>query len=784
MSSVHVLPAAATPATPRVPGIKVLAAALTVVLACWLPAALFPEWRWADLLDNVHWTFSYSVAAWMTWRSLRLCRPEDRCIRRAMTLAMALMAAGQWLWNLQLLVGWNPYPAPSDAMWVAQEIMVLAAFAQLLRHLNPARRRLALLDVAGFSLAGLALTLTLYMPYSAGSTPLQMAVTAAYPVLLLSASVAALVAQLYLRLRPTARWIVLFAGVVGLTVEWIVWNVDTLQETLGTGTLLNLGFSVSALMFGWGVAGWRLEEDTSARYDRWCEGITRQLPLAMVAMTAAAVAMLTLESRLPPLVRGMLLLVALLALLTAPIRQSLQLSERDRLIAAERGLAESRAQLEYLAHHDALTGLANLAMLRERVTQAIAAAGRARPGTGVALLFIDLDQFKEVNDTLGHGTGDALLRHTARRLEEIVRPTDTVCRHGGDEFAIVLPDVGNIAEVVTIADRIMRLGAGTTSIDGHQLPMSMSIGVAFYPHDADRFETLLQCADIAMYNAKAAGRNVYRFYDAHMSAAATERMQMRSRLAHALERGELQLNYQPIVDLQAGRIIGAEALLRWYQPELGHVAPASFIPVAEDSGLIVPIGTWVLREACRQGAAWHAAGMDGLNVAVNLSVLQFRRSNLYETVMQALHESGLPPACLELEVTESVLMEERDRVTATLQRLRQAGVRLSIDDFGTGYCNLGYLKSVPANKLKMDQSLIRDMATNTRDAGVARAVVQMAHELGLAVVAEGVETAAQHHLLETFGCDYAQGFLFSRPLTARQVGELWHAQLPARSRSA
>jgi diguanylate cyclase (GGDEF)-like protein len=784
MSSVHVIPADVVPTAPRAPDVKVLGGALLAVLACWLPAALFPKWRWADLLDSVHWTFSYSVAAWLAWRSQRHCREEDRRIRRAMATALVLMAAGQWFWNLQLLVGWTPFPGPSDAIWLVQELMTLAALTQLLLYLPVARRRLAMLDVCGFSLAGLALTLTLYLPYSADSTPLQMAVIAAYPVLLLSASVAALVSQLYLRLRLSTRWLVLFAGMVGLAVEWLVWNVRTLQETLTAGTLLNLSFSVSALLFGWGVAGWRLDTDASEKYDRRCEGVTRQLPLAMVAMTAAAVAVLALETRLSDVVRGVLLLLALLALLTAPIRQSLQLLERDRLIAAERGLAESRAQLEYLAHHDALTGLANLAMLRERVTRAIAAADRASPSTSVALLFIDLDQFKEVNDTLGHGTGDALLRHTARRLEEIVRPADTVCRHGGDEFAIVLPDVANITEVVHIADCIMRLGAGTTSIDGHQLPMSMSIGVAFYPHDADRFETLLQCADIAMYNAKAAGRNVYRFYDAHMSAEAIERMQMRSRLAHALERGELQLHYQPIVDLHGGHIIGAEALLRWNQPELGHVAPASFIPVAEDSGLIVPIGTWVLREACRQGAAWHAAGMDGLNVAVNLSVLQFRRSNLYETVMQALHESGLPPGCLELEVTESVLMNERDQVTATLQRLRQAGVRLSIDDFGTGYCNLGYLKSVPANKLKMDQSLIRDMATNTRDAGVAKAVVQMAHELGLAVVAEGVETGAQQHLLEVFGCDYAQGFLFSRPLTARQLGELWHAQLPARSQSA
>jgi diguanylate cyclase (GGDEF)-like protein len=760
-------------------GPGMLAASLLVVLGLWAPAALYPHAHWAGLLDNAHWTISYSIAAWMVWRSLRACRPADRQMRRGLALALGLMAAGQWVWNVQVYVGWNPFPAPSDAFWIIQELVTLAAFAQLMRHLAPATRRLAAVDVGGFSLAGLALVLTLYLPYGAESTPLQMAVLAAYPVLLLSASVAALVAQLYLRLRLTSRWLALFAGLLGLSLSWMFWNVEELRDALASGVILNLAFSVSALLVGWGAAGWRLEKEGSDRFDRRCEGITRQLPLAMVAMTSAAVAMLALEHRLPDLVRALLLVLALLALLSAPIRQSLQLSERDRLIEAERGLAESRARLEYLAHHDALTGLANLAKLRERVEQAIAVQSRAQPAMSVALLFIDLDQFKEVNDTLGHGTGDALLQHTARQLESVVRETDTVSRQGGDEFAIVLSGVANIGEVVHVADKIMRVGAGTAAVHGHELPMSMSIGVAFYPHDADRFETLLQCADIAMYNAKAAGRNVYRFYDAQMSAQATERMQMRGRLGRALERGELELHYQPIIDLAARRVVGAEALLRWNQPELGLIPPASFIPVAEDSGLIVPIGNWVLHEACRQGARWHATGMDGLVIAVNLSVLQFRRSDLLHTVLQALQESGLPPQYLELEVTESVLMEERDMVNATLQRLRQFGVRVSIDDFGTGYCNLGYLKSVPASKLKVDQALIRDMAGSTRDAGMVKAVIQMAHDLQLSVVAEGVETLMQRQMLEHFGCDYAQGYLFGRPVPAAQFGQIAHDELKA-----
>jgi EAL domain-containing protein (putative c-di-GMP-specific phosphodiesterase class I) len=332
--------------------------------------------------------------------------------------------------------------------------------------------------------------------------------------------------------------------------------------------------------------------------------------------------------------------------------------------------------------------------------------------------------------------------------------------------------VRNIGEAVCVTDKLMRLAGGSTMVNGHELPMSMSMGMAFYPNDASSFETLLQCADIAMYQAKTSGRQDCRFYDAQMSAEATDRVQMRGRLARAVERGELLLHYQPIIDLHSGQISGAEALLRWQHPELGLVPPSSFIPVAERSGLIVPIGEWVLQEACRQGAAWQASGVGVRSISVNLSVLQFRRGNLEKTVIEALRGSGLPPRCLELEVTESVLMEERDMATSTLERLRRLGVRVAIDDFGTGYSSLGYLKHLPAGKLKLDQSLIREIDVSPRDAGVARAVIHMAQELGLTTVAEGVETAAQAQLLESYGCDAAQGYLYARPMPAAELEEL------------
>ncbi|HXC58797.1 MAG TPA: GGDEF domain-containing phosphodiesterase, partial [Steroidobacteraceae bacterium] len=323
-----------------------------------------------------------------------------------------------------------------------------------------------------------------------------------------------------------------------------------------------------------------------------------------------------------------------------------------------------------------------------------------------------------------------------------------------------------------IGDKILQSLNQPYTLGAHPYRSTCSLGATLFGPQAQGAADLLKQADIAMYQAKAAGRHTCRFYDAQMSAEASARIHMRGGLARAVEREELLLHYQPIIDLHSGQIAGAEALLRWQHPDLGLVPPATFIPVAERSGLIVSIGDWVLNEACRQGAAWHAAGVAIRSIAVNLSILQFRRGNLEKSVLEALRSSGLPPRCLELEITESVLMEERDMVTATLERLRRMGVGVAIDDFGTGYSSLGYLKSLPASKLKMDQSLIRDIDSNARDAGVARAVIHMAQELGLTTVAEGVETLAQAQLLESCGCDAAQGYLYGRPMTAAQLAAL------------
>ncbi|MDO9165969.1 MAG: EAL domain-containing protein [Rhodoferax sp.] len=428
----------------------------------------------------------------------------------------------------------------------------------------------------------------------------------------------------------------------------------------------------------------------------------------------------------------------------------------------EQKLAEQK--IEFLAYHDPLTGLPNRLLLQDRVQQAIAHADRT--GTQLALMFLDLDNFKKINDSLGHATGDALLKEVASRLSECVRDTDTISRQGGDEFVIVLSDLPDLDASTPVLDKIMGRLQDPFDTDGNELSTSVSIGLAIYPEDGHDFETLSKKADTAMYRAKEAGRNTYRFFDEEMNAEVVEHLVIRNGLRRALERGEFILHYQPQIDLTSGAVIGAEALIRWQHPEFGLVLPERFIAIAEDSGLIVPIGEWVIHEACRQAMAWNKTGLPELAIAVNLSAVQFRHGHVEQTVIRALALSGLAPALLELELTESVLIQNVEQVLVSVKRLKLLGVKLSIDDFGTGYSSLSYLKRFDVDKLKIDQSFVRDLATDPDDAAIVKAIVQMAHSLDLKAVAEGVETPEILQQLRNIHCDGAQGYCFARPMPA------------------
>jgi len=424
----------------------------------------------------------------------------------------------------------------------------------------------------------------------------------------------------------------------------------------------------------------------------------------------------------------------------------------------------AQRRIEFLANHDALTELPNRLSANQHLQLAIGNAEKSK--AKVALLFLDMDHFKSINETRGHLFGDAVLKTVTTRIQSCVRETDTISRHGGDEFIVILSDLRDAEAIVRIAEMILRRTEEPLTLDGHELSLTLSIGIALYPDDGTDFESLLSSADAAMYQAKEVGRNTYQFFDNSMTEDHSEQLRIRNGLRRALERGEFVLHYQPQIHLESGTVIGAEALIRWNHPDLGLVPPGRFIPVAEDSGLIVPIGEWVLREACRQAKAWQQAGMPDMVMAVNLSAVQFKRGNLYQSVSRALLESGLDPQFLELELTESILIRDTENVLATVRQLKLLGLNLSIDDFGTGYSSLSYLKKFKVDKLKIDQSFVRDLDSNPDDAAIVRAIIQMAKSLNLRLVAEGVENAHIANQLRLFHCDEAQGYHFGHPMGA------------------
>ncbi|MFZ1843111.1 MAG: EAL domain-containing protein, partial [Nitrospira sp.] len=452
---------------------------------------------------------------------------------------------------------------------------------------------------------------------------------------------------------------------------------------------------------------------------------------------------------------------------------------------------QAERAIHQLAYYDSLTGLANRVLFKDRLSNALSYAERYHQH--LATLFIDLDRFKVINDTLGHTVGDRLLTHVAERLSESVRQSDSVGRHadhepthalarlGGDEFTILLTALPTPEDAGRVARRILEALAHPLSIDGHEIFISASIGISIFPSDGATVEALLKNADTAMYHAKEQGRNNCQFYSSGLNAAAAERLDLENELRRALEREEFVVFYQPKLNIHSRKILGAEALVRWKHPKRGLVPPGVFLNAAIDTGLIRPMDEWVLREACRQVKAWETAGLPPITVSANVSNSLFHGRTLPATVADALRDSGLNPSQLELELTESIAMRDVEASVTMLEGLRTMGVRLSIDDFGTGYSSLSYLQRFPLSRLKIDQSFVRDLLTNENNVKITRAIIAMAHSLNLSVLAEGVETEGQLARLREEGCDEVQGYLFSRPVCAEDFEKLLRGDADART---
>ncbi len=444
----------------------------------------------------------------------------------------------------------------------------------------------------------------------------------------------------------------------------------------------------------------------------------------------------------------------------------------------ERKRAEE--QITRMAYYDSLTNLPNRKLFQDRLNLAILHSGRHE--RLLALLFLDLDDFKRINDIFGHAVGDHLLKEVAERLQQSVRKSDslsrylveddsnfTVARFGGDEFAIILPEIVNTEDAAKVAGRILDTMAKPFYLDNHEVFVGASIGITICPFDGTDSDTMLKNADSAMYHAKSQMKNNYQFYKQSMNETALQKLSLENSLRRALERNEFLLYYQPQINLMTGQIVGMEALIRWEHPENGMIPPAEFIPLAEETGLILPIGRWVLQTACLQNKAWQAAGLLPVSISVNLSGRQFKQQSIMEDITSALQNSGLDPKYLILEITESILMQNTDTVAAMLRELNEKGLRTSMDDFGTGYSSLNYLRRLPLFSIKIDRSFVKDIDTNPDDATIAKAIIAMAHSLKLRVIAEGVETKEQMRFLQELGCDEMQGNLFSRPIPAEDA---------------
>lgn len=464
-------------------------------------------------------------------------------------------------------------------------------------------------------------------------------------------------------------------------------------------------------------------------------------------------------------------LVALLQRLADNIVFALENFDRaDEKLAAER-------RIQYLAAHDGLTGLPNRGSFSELLEFSIKSA--RRNSKKCAVLFVDLDRFKVINDSLGHAIGDRLLIEVSQRLRANVRESDVVARLGGDEFVVILGGIDDREQAAVVARKLLHGVSPVLTLAGHECRTTASIGVAIFPDDGDDEHTLTKNADMAMYLAKDEGKNDFRFFSASIKSQSVERLMLETNLRHALELKQLSLAYQPKLDAKTGQFNGVEALLRWTHPDLGNIAPLKFIPLAEETGLIVSLGRWVLRTACNQNMAWQREGLQAISMAVNLSPRQFQDDNLLQDIDDVLSSTGMPAHLLQIEITESMVMRNVDRAIKLLDEIQARGVRLAIDDFGTGYSSMSLMKQFPIDTIKIDRSFVKDLESNDEDRAIATAIISMGKALGLTVVAEGVETAEQDHFLREHACDELQGFLFSKPVSASEISMLLRPQVSA-----
>lgn len=752
-----------------------------ILSAVWLSATtlLFVASLWVPspgvrvFLDNASWTLAFGLSAFWAWRGWRQAPPTDRTLHAGLLAFALLVAVGQIVWNVQVALDWNPFPAPADLLFLAggplwAATVIRATFARLSRD----RAYPAALDFGGAVLALLAFTLVVYLPSGGVGSLAVSTVLVLYPAGFLTAAGVTALAIPTVGVRVARSHLLVLMGLLGYGLSWMQWNLMVISGTVEPGVWFNASFSLSALALGWGARWLRFDMSVDADYRRQCDRAMNYVPLVSMTLAAITLVLLFVAPDGRAGVQVLILVCCLLVLLLAAMRQTIVVSLLNRLRTAEAAVLRNEEQLYRVAHFDALTGLPNRRYFEDALERAVAEAARDTQSTNrrVALLLIDLDHFKSVNETYGHRVGDALLSEVAQRITQLLAGQGLVSRLANDQFTVMLLRPASRTDLAQLAASLVEGLARPWELSevGAQY-MGASLGISLYPDDSVNSVELVRHAHSALHATKSAGRGSYRFCIEEFTQITRGRLELRRRLHSALQGGEFTLVYQPQLNQQR-QTVGAEALLRWSM-EGKPVPPDEFIPLAEERGLIVPIGLWVFETACRQMAQWRAEGWQVPVVSVNVSTIQLREPGFTQTLLGVTQRAGVEPAGLVLEITESQLLDES--LYAIALDLKNAGFALSIDDFGTGHSSLIKLKRLPVSELKIDKVFVRDIVVDVNDREICATVNALARTLGLSVVAEGVETEEQLQFLIRMGCERFQGWLFAPALPPQQLAEQW-----------
>ncbi|PJI97848.1 diguanylate cyclase (GGDEF)-like protein [Acidovorax sp. 69] len=745
------------------------AATLLFAASLWVPDAAVKVF-----LDNASWTLAFGLSAFWAWRGRAQVPPAERLLHTGLWAGTLLVAAGQLVWNLQVALDWNPFPAPADLFFVSvgplwAATVIRATFARLSKD----RVYPAALDFGGAVLALVAFTLVVYLPSGEVDSLAVGTVLLLYPAGYLTAAGVTALAIPTVGVRVTRSHLLVLVGMLGYGLSWMQWNLMLLGGSVQPGIWFNASFSVAALTLGWGARWLRFEVSADPGYRRRCDQAMNYVPLVAMALASVTLVLLFIAPNGGHNGLQVLILVCcLLVLLLAALRQTIVVGLLNRLRTAEAAVLRNEEQLYHVAHFDALTGLPNRRYFEDALERAVAEAARYTQASDrrVALLLIDLDHFKSVNETYGHRVGDALLSEVAQRIHQLLEGQGLVSRLANDQFTVMLQRPASRTVLAQLATVLLEGLARPWELSevGVQY-MGASIGISLFPDDAGTSVELVQHAHSALHATKSGGRGSYRFYIEEFTQITRSRLELRRRMHSALQGGEFSLVYQPQLN-HLRQTVGAEALLRW-SVDGKPVSPDEFIPLAEESGLIVPIGLWVFETACRQVAQWRAQGWQVPVVSVNVSTIQLREPGFTESLLGMARSTGVEPASLVLEITESQLLDES--LYAIALDLKNAGFVLSIDDFGTGHSSLIKLKRLPVSELKIDKVFVRDIVADVNDREICATVNALARTLGLEVVAEGVETEEQLQLLIKMGCERFQGWLFAPALAPEQLAQQW-----------